>query len=276
MSLSRDDDSLDEALGGGRIAGVVTDFEGVPLAGVRVEAAATGGADLDLLPTLSDGDGRFALQGLAEGRYDLRFTLGQVKARTVAVPTGTDQLRVSLARPQGILLRVKTRGGAPLPAMLHVVLDRQTSVRGVREHVGRTLRSRLLLWSIRPGTYTVTVWGGSYLPVVASGVVVEEGRPAPEVEVLLAAEGGVVEGVVLCGSPPAGAEALLAWRRLDAPGPWPRHESTLTTDASGRFVVRGLPTGRYLLSAHRPGAGFCDLELNVEEGRTSTVRLALA
>jgi hypothetical protein len=271
-----DDDDLPPEVEGASISGTVTDFDGLPLVGVRVEAALTGGADLDLLPVLSDGDGHFELAGLAEGRYDLRFVLGQVRARTLAVPTGTDQLRVSLARPQGILLKIKTPPAGPLPAMFHVVLDRHTSVRGVREHIGRTLRPRLLLWSIRPGTYTVTVWGGPYLPVVANGVVVEEGQAAPEVEVLLATVGGAIEGQVLGGRPPDGLESLVSWRRLDAPGHWPRPLATLTTDVRGNFAVRGLPTGRYLLSAHRQRTGFSDLELSVEEGRTETVRLELA
>ena len=72
----------------------MTDFEGIPLVGVRVEAAERGGADLDLLPRARrDGDGRLSVvKGLApEGRYDLRFTLGRVVARTLAVPAGTDQ-----------------------------------------------------------------------------------------------------------------------------------------------------------------------------------------
>lgn len=272
---SRDDDAADLALQGGVIAGTVADFDGVPLVGVRVEAALSGGADLDLLPVLSDGDGAFALSGLAEGRYDLRFTLGQVRARVLAVPTGTDQLRVQLARPQGLLLRVKTPPEAPPPALLHVVLERETPARLVREHVGRTLRSRLLLWSIRPGAYTVTVWGGPYLPVAARGVRVEEGQPAPEVEVLLAALGGSVEGQVLAGEPPQGVQSLVGWRRLDAPGPWPRHLCSLPTDAAGRFAVRGLPAGRYLLTAHRPPRALGHLEVEVAEERVASVRLHL-
>jgi hypothetical protein len=273
--IDQQDDELPPAVEGASISGTVTDFDGLPLVGVRVEAAASGGADLDLLPVLTDGDGRFALSGLAEGRYDLRFVLGQVRARTLAVPTGTDQLRVSLARPQGILLKIKTPGNLAVPAVYHVVLDRHTPVRYVREHIGRTLRPRLLLWSIRPGTYTVTVWGGPFLPVVADGVVVAEGQPAPEVEVLLATVGGAVEGQVFAGRPAAGAEALVTWRRLDASGHWPRTLASATTDADGRFAVRGLPTGRYLLCAHRDRAGFCDAEVAVEEGRTATIRLEL-
>ena len=106
-----DDLSRPPEVEGASIAGRVTDFQGEPLVGVRVEAADSGGADLDLLPVLSDGNGHFEVDGLAEGtRYDLRFRIGTVKARTLAVPVGTDQLLVKLARPQGILLVVKTAG----------------------------------------------------------------------------------------------------------------------------------------------------------------------
>ena len=60
---------------GASIAGTVNDFQGVPLVGVRVEVAESGGADLDLLPVLTDGTGGFRVTGLAEvTRYDLRFS----------------------------------------------------------------------------------------------------------------------------------------------------------------------------------------------------------
>ena len=64
-SLAADDDAKPPAVEGGTISGAVTDFEAVPLVGVRVEVATSGGADLDLLPVLTDGDGRFTLTGLA-------------------------------------------------------------------------------------------------------------------------------------------------------------------------------------------------------------------
>lgn len=252
------------------IAGHVTDFDGNPLVGVRVEAAMSGGADLDLLPVLTDGEGRFAVEGLAAGRYDLRFALGRVKARTLAVPTGTDQLQVRLARPQGILLVTKTETGAEPPSLVHFVLHRHGANKVVREHFGRTLKRRLLLWSIRPGRYTLTAWGGGYLPVVVREIDVAEKEPAPEVEVVFGPEGGAVEGQVVGAS-----QVQVAWRRLDQPSHVPRHLTTQTTDEQGRFVTRGLPAGRYLFTAWDGESRLVDHELDVEEESSCTVQLEL-
>jgi hypothetical protein len=249
---------------GAAIAGSVTDFEGVPLTGVRVEIASAGGEDLDLLPVLTDGEGRFRLTGLAEGRYDLRYVLGQVRARTLAVPSGTNDLQVQLVRPQGILVVVKTEAGRPEPGVVHVVLDRETPAGFLREYIGRLLRTRALLWSVRPGRYLLTVWGGPYLPVQARGVTVEEGRPAPEVQVLLGAEGGAVAGRCTVGGQPV--EALVGWRRLDAPGPWPRTESSVTTDPDGRYAIRGLPAGRYAVFAGTESGPILEETVDAVEG----------
>ncbi len=270
-----DDLDLPPAVEGATITGHVADAQGEPLVGVRVEAAASGGADLDLLPVLTDGRGAFAVEGLAPGgRYDLRFALGTVKARVLAVPTGTDQLRVKLARPQGILLVVKTDPGLPPPPMRYVVLDRDGPSGPVREYVGRTLRSRLLLWRIRPGTYTVTVWGGSYLPVQAHGVTVMEGRPAPEVEVALGPLGGTIGGEVTDATGHA-CSALLSWRRVDRPGHAPRHMTTLRSTPHGDFLVRGLPTGRYRISGWSEQHGIGDVEVDVIEEQSASVTLML-
>lgn len=277
MSGPNDIDDLDRPpeIEGGTISGRVTDFQGEPLVGVRVEVAESGGGDLDLLPVLSDGNGAFQVGGLTEeARYDLRFRMGTVKARTLAVPVGTDELQVKLARPQGILLVVKTEAGGVVPDVTYVVLHRNSAKGLVREYFGRTLRQRLLLWSIRPGNYTITVWGGPYLPVEAHGVVVNEGQAAPEVQVLLAAKGGAVGGEVTnaAGDP---CEALVAWRRLDAPGHAPRHMTTHPTDPSGEFVIRGLPDGRYRLSAWSVEHGVGEIDVDVSEEKSASIGLAV-
>ena len=272
MSLDADLDDLSRPpeVEGGTIAGIVTDFQGEPLVGVRVEATETGGADLDLLPVLTDGGGRFTVDGLAETkRYDLRFALGTVKARTLAVPVGTNQLQVKLARPQGILLVVNMDEGEPVPDVTYVVLHRRGPKGPICEYFGRTLRQRLLLWSIRPSAYTVTVWGGPYLPVQADGITVQEGVPAPEVQVLLSVKGGTISGQVTdaSGNP---APALVAWRRLDRPGHAPRHMTTQGTSPDGTYSLRGLPTGRYRVSAWSQAAGVAEAEVDVNEDDEAT------
>jgi len=278
--LSTPDDILDDAspppVEGGRVTGRVTDFDGNPLVGVRVEAATYGGADLEHLPVLTDGNGDFRLEGLEEGqRYDLRFVLGRVRARTLSVPVGTEDLVVQLARPQGILLVAKTAADQPSPDVLHVRLEREGAHGVVREYEGRHLTMRMLLWSIRPGTYTLTVWGGGYVPVQAHGVQVKEGRAAPEVQILLSVQGGTIRGHVRDAQGKPVERALFAWRPLVGAALWPRHECGGETGEGGTFVIRGLPTGRYLLSTGRPSGPFVDLEVEIAEERSIEVELLL-
>lgn len=261
---------------GGHIAGVVTDFEGHPLVGVRVEAAASGGGDLDLLPVMTDGSGGFRLEGLEEGKpYDLRFEVGQVRARTLSVPVGTEGLAVKLARPQGLLLVVKTEGEDVPPDVLHVRLEREGKHGPIREYEGRHLTLRMLLWSIRPATYTLTVWGGGYVPVQAHGIEVQEGQPAPEVELVLSVRGSVIRGRVMHASGAPCAEALVSWRPLEGPLLRSRRECTADADDDGRFRLSGLPAGRYLVSAGPLEGPFADVEAEVGDEETIEVSLTL-
>lgn len=255
MSASRDHDTPSAhdsepafSMDGGVISGVVTDVEGVPLVGVRVETAGSGGAELEMLPVLTDGDGRFAVEGLGGGRYDLRFALGTVSARVLAVPVGTDQLSVRLARPQGILVLIRTPPGAEALGMCHIVLERQASDGWRRDHCARTVKSRLLLWSIRPGRYRVTAWASPYLPVRAEQIDVVEGQPAPAVELALVALGGAIGGRVT-GDPAAGAPTLISWRHLDGQELVPLHVTTQEVQPDGTFSLRGLQPGRHRVTA---------------------------
>lgn len=270
-----DDLDLPPLIEGEGIAGRVTDPQGVPLTGVRVEAAETGGGDLDLLPVLTNGDGHFRVEGLKAGmRYDLRFSLGTVKARVLAVPTGTDQLQARLARPQGILLVIKTEPGAKPPPIYAVVLERETPKGPQRAWHGKTLDARMLLWSIRPGRYTVKVWGGRYLPVEAHGVEVAEGQPAPEVEVALGPSGGAVRGTV-AGADGAVDDALVSWRRVEGKGHAPVHMRTVAVDDEGAYALRGLPEGRYAVVAWSPTHGITRADVDVAEDAEAELDLTL-
>jgi hypothetical protein len=276
-----DDEGLEEGnldrpprVEGQAISGVVTDFDGVPLVGVRVEVAASGGGDLDLLPVLTDGEGRYTVEGLAAGRYDMRYVLGRVKARTLAVPTGTDQLRVKLARPQGILLVTRTPPDAEPPDVVYFTLMRHGPKGPVREHVGRTLKRSMLLWSIRPGRYTVTAWGGPYLPIAVKDVDVREGEPAPEVEVVFSVTGAAIEGSVVDDTG-KGIPALIGWRRLDGACHVPHHLRSFPSGPAGQFSVRGLPGGRYRFNAFVEGQSIVATEQTVADEQTASVTLTL-
>lgn len=272
-----DSDDLDRppTVEGQSISGVVTDFDGVPLVGVCVEVAASGGGDLDLLPVLTDGAGRYSVEGLAAGRYDMRYVLGRVKARTLAVPTGTDQLRVKLARPQGIVLVTRTPPDLTPPDVVNFTLARHAQKGALREHVGRTLKRSVLLWSIRPGRYTVTAWGGPFLPVAVKDVDVREGEPAPEVEIVFSVTGGALEGIAVDAAG-NGVRALIGWRRLDGTTHVPYHLRSFPSTPSGHFAVRGLPGGRYRLNAYVEGKSIVSTEQTIADEESASVTLTLA
>lgn len=242
-------DDAPPAVEGGAIAGRAADFEGLPLVGVRVEAAASGDeGSLDALPVLTDGEGRFCLEGLVAPAYDLRFQMGTVKARVLCVPAGTTDLAVRLARPQGLVVDARVRPGEAPPDVLHLVLERQGQAGWVREHVGRSLRKRLLLWNLRPGTYRLLVWGPPWLPVRAEGLEVTADAEAPDVVLDLAAPGARLGGRLL-GPDGEGASGWITWRRTDAVDPLPAPLRSIAVSDRGTWRIDGLEPGSYTLSA---------------------------
>ena len=161
------------------------------------------------------------------------------------------------------------RGEDP-PGMLHVRLEREGKAGWLCEYEGRHLTMRCLLWSIRPATYRITVWGGEWLPVQAHGVVVLEGQPAPEVQLVLTVKGGSVVGRVLDVHGKAIPNALVTWRGLDNPGPWPLHERCVEADEQGGYHLMGLPPGRYRVSGGPFTGPFVEDELEVAAEQTAT------
>ncbi len=247
-----DERSLDDSpppIEGGVIAGRAEDFEGLPLVGVRVEAAASGDErSLDALPVMTDGEGAFRLEGLVAPRYDLRFAMGTVKARVLDVPVGRLDLTVRLARPQGFVVDARVRVGESPPDVLHLVLERHGREGFVREHVGRSLRKRLLLWNLRPGTYRLLAWGPPYRPVVVDAIDVRDGEPAREVVLDLAARGSRIEGRLL-GPDDRPTGGWLTWREEAEGDPLPPPLRSLAVDDDGTWRIDGLPPARYVVSA---------------------------
>lgn len=142
-----DDDvlSLRLNLGDRAVRGVVLDgstLEPLPGASVRIEradeVAGNGDDDLEMfvsLPVASDQEGRFAFDGLEEGRYRLWAWLDGFTEEKAEVPSSplegwvvddvrTVRLRLQSADPLDVLL---TRGGSPLPAAMVEVVARSRS-----------------------------------------------------------------------------------------------------------------------------------------------------
>jgi hypothetical protein len=234
------------AKGAGPVPGalVVVEREPVFSDGVAVAQAATGD------------DGAFELGGLDPGAYRLVARAeGYAPARLRRVAAGTRDVRVELeagSRLRGCVRDAAT--GAPVAPFTVLVLARVTPlfrpVQRSRSFVDGS--GCYALDDLAPGPAAVVVSAPGYAP---SGEAAVELDPAREAVADAALEaGGRLPGVVL----DAASRAPLEGARISVEGALGDAASTFpvlaeaTTDASGRFVLLGLPR-QFSLSAAATG-----------------------
>lgn len=241
----------------GRIAGYVRGSDGEPLADaiVMVAAASDGKSfrvESEYTPTVTDTDGRFVFEGLADRRYDL-YAHGpdaDAQGSLEAVTPGAD---VTVELEQLAMLQgVVTRGGVPVPRFEVDACElggRQT----VLSPDGSFTVARL-----EPGPCHVVVTTDDG----AANATVELTRGGTGRVALEIGAWGSVEGVLVSasdGKPLAGVQVVM---RADN-GQRKADERTIAalmgssgnaTDAQGRFTVDGIGPGEGRLEL-RVGAG---------------------
>ncbi len=250
--------------GGAAVSGTVVDSRGAPVPGARVTPAPQARAFLPLADArwdgvVADAEGRWRFERLEPGSY--RFTAsGSQHAPGTSAPVrveGTspvDGVVVSLgdsARLEGTVVDAR---GAPVPgAVVRVVLD---------EGLGRTLARQTTVDS--QGAFRMEDLPRKRVAVAAvhdaassSTRYVDLSRDGAGVELVLDAT-GVVRGRVEFANGESVGEAVIVAEPASALVRG-RVESTLrgkhvtVADPGGRFEVRGLVHGTYLLRAAAPG-----------------------
>ena len=221
------------------VAGVVLDPAGKPFAGAHLLAIAHG----QIAEGVSDTAGRFSL-GLA-GSGPIAVTAsahdGQGRQWRAHAADAAGELTLKLAAPGSVAGRVVVDGDA---AGTEVHLAEAPSVAARTDAAGR-----FVLADVPDGTWTLVAQRPGYQRQRLERVVVRDGR---EVRVLAPfhlqkqAGGGELRGVVRDGGgqPVPGAIAT-AW---SATGTERYHART---DATGAFVVPGLPAGTYHVQVAR-------------------------
>jgi len=189
-------------------------------------------------------DGRFAIFGLAPGRYRLRVTgSGLLAAEVRFVPVPSDEARIVVARQVAIDGAV-TDGGKP-------VANANVGVRG--EAIGGTLelktdaRGAFHAASLPEGHYQVYAWQGSNAARTIRVARLGAGPFAP-VELRLEA-GAIVVGRVIDrgeGTPLVAAVELRPTGEDQAP-------RFARTGDDGVFRIEGVPNGRWIADAFAPG-----------------------
>jgi protocatechuate 3,4-dioxygenase beta subunit len=271
---------------GGTISGVVIDDAGKPVDAFRVYArlpvrmGSMSGARGD---TFGAPDGRFVLEGVAEGEYVVDVSAPDRATTTVSgvkvaaggnADIGTVRLGVggtlkgtvvdaSSAPVSGASVRVSGAGRDYASTMPEVTTD-----------AGGAFEIR----GLAPGPTLVRVIHAAYAPGMSTGVEVDPAKGPAEVRVVLT-QGGRVEGRVRArgGALPAGAVVTARSRGGSSFGGIGPSLQPLAPD--GSFVIEHVPTGQVTVTLLVGQAGRYqggrDVQAQVREGETTTVEISL-
>ncbi len=255
---------------GERLTGRIVDDAGAAVEGGQVTLVRADGPSLPWAAR-TDREGRFVVDTLLPGRYEVRATAAGHAARSQAdVEPGAD-LRLVLERVGLVSGRVVGPDGGPAPEATVVIAG--SGIWPAR-HVAADEDGRFRIAEVPPGVYEVRAHHGSLVAEPRRGLTVEAGSPVHLTFAL--AEGAILRGIVRdssTGRPVADAEVTASAEALDvAP-------AAASTDEGGRFTIRGLASGAVLRvsvfaegyvprpALEHPDAG-APLEVELEPGGT--------
>lgn len=240
------------------IAGRVVAEGGGPVPGALVSVAREPAfrEGLAVAQATTGEDGAFELPGLDPGRYRLTARAeGRASARLRGVPAGKRDVLVELGEGARLAGCVRdAASGAAVAPFTVLVLDRRTPlfrpVRRSRSFVDAS--GCYALDDLPRGPAAVVVSAPGFAPSAELAVELDPAREALADAAL--ERGGRLAGVVrdaATGAPLAGARLSVEGSLTDAASTFPVLAEA-TTDASGRFVLTGLPR-RFSLSAAAAG-----------------------
>lgn len=229
---------------GARITGRVVDERGEAISGATIRISKSD-TERPWLTQTSD-DGRFTVDTLHEGvHHVVASARGHVSAARVEVETGSAPLEITLERVSLVAGRViRPDGRAAADASVVIAGSGIWPARRVETNA----EGRFRFGDIPPGIYEVRASAGDLVAEPRRGLEVAPGKPAFLTFALR--EGFALRGIVrdaASGAPIEGAEITVSGQALDVA---PR---TATSGTDGRFTIRGLTPGAWLVSAFADG-----------------------
>jgi hypothetical protein len=259
---------------GGGVSGMVRTAAGAPVKDACVFAIGTKGKDLAVGDSegfaTTGKSGRYAMTGLAPGRYQVEFSScssqqyapqwyrGQVsesRATLVRVAGGATTAGIDATVKAGGSISGIVRSGVthrPVAGIGVIAIDEATG----NEGVGFSGKGgSFVIEDLPPGKYLLTYIAlhGMLAPTEGSHpVLVTVGRTA-RARVVTMSEGGAISGTVSSGSPAAGvAESCVLIQSASSSSV----SAEGLTEADGSYEAKGLPAGNYVAYFGDP---FCSL-----------------
>jgi hypothetical protein len=257
----------------GALTGVVRDAAGQPLAGITVCAGpvSPGGGWSETVQAVTDAAGRFLLDGLAAGWYNVAVTLHLglgASASEVAVAAGATadvgELRVVPPERGQVWGRVVLPDGQTPAARARVVLSYPDSGSITSLQITGA-DGRFILENVPPGRYRLTAWKVGYAP--SSAVDVDVWTQEAPVQTLPLRVGGTISGRVWSVNPAQRVRGLTV-AAVPAEEKWARYSPNWTvrtalTGPDGRYTLHDAPPGRVRLLVLRDGQP-CALRRSVD------------
>ena len=259
---------------------VVRALDDAPLGRARVEAAAEG-STVVLASVLTDSRGEFSLTTPAGVALALRVTKAGYAVVTLPIAAGRadvpTELRVSMAKGAAIngrvIVRVGTAESIVTLSELPLVARRVTTQPGGSEVLTRVAgarpdeRGEFRFGGLPAGRYVIDTASGMMFAgqkVPATVVDVPAGGEVTGVNIVIEGPApAAVSGPVPAARPGVVSDARIRGRVSDASGqplagafvrPTPGLPQVLaTTDAEGRYLISGLPSGSFGVSANKSG-----------------------
>jgi len=258
-----------ELRAGAPVSGVVVSEDGAPIAGAQVSERDVA-APFDLPDprdqVTTDDQGRFTLPAVAAGTYRVQATHkthapGSSEAITVDGATPKTDVRVVLEKGGVLAGKVVDQGGAPVPW----ATVRVGAVGGWAAGPNQMATRQVVAGD--DGAFEIQGLPRKALRALAmseeassAAVPVDLSAQAERRDLVLRLDiAGRIEGIVVDGAgepvPEVRVVALPDFFAGESGEDFPlRGAATEGTDGGGRFVLRGLPEGKYRLHANRGGA----------------------
>ena len=271
-----------QRLESGQISGRVSDTEGRPIEGVQVRW--TRGDD-SAVAAITDADGRYSMEGMDFGDYQLWFfpishaaewyddSADQNGAATVslsALSPIAGGINAELGPPPTVRGRITNAAGEPVAGIRVVVCDGapewpfcaegsypDETVPSISDEQGRYEAYAYasgyfsgpyhLIFIDQSGTYMQQFWPGGILPAEAQRFRVEPGEVRDGFDVTMQVPGRIA-GRVTDSSGPVQSAHVTAKRFVAGLGWSPLYGSVAQTDSEGRYTTAAMYPGRYRLS----------------------------